>query len=203
MLAAELAAFKSKPSASPTSAPIPVSGHSQAPSLSSLHISDGAGGIPLYSQSLPSGGLMGHSKFPSKPRVRPTPAPSGLTQLPILELPEPSPHSNSLLNSMSVREEEDASSDDDAGGEGEGEGERPSILMPGAVHGDRPKLSVEGRTNGCSMFGHGESPKQGTFVYAASAPATMLWGPASHRTGGSAMGGRTPSKTLLDAMLRK
>ena len=73
--------------------------------------------------------------------------------------------------------------------------------------------------------------RMASFAYAASAPATILWGPAAHRyaprlalspltlfclgvlhslslrerlrgrrLGGSSMGGRTPSKTLLEAM---
>mmetsp|Transcript_12148 Transcript_12148/g.30169 ORF Transcript_12148/g.30169 Transcript_12148/m.30169 type:complete len:171 (+) Transcript_12148:136-648(+) len=54
---------------------------------------------------------------------------------------------------------------------------------------------------GMSMF---EPPaaarRQHNFQYAASAPATMLWGSTGHRMGSSGLGGRTPSKTLLDAM---
>lgn len=42
--------------------------------------------------------------------------------------------------------------------------------------------------------------RSGNYVYAASAPATMLWGPVGHKPGMAGMGGRTPSKTLLEAL---
>ena len=77
----------------------------QPPSMAGLHVSNPGSGAPmggrgLYSQSLPSSGhlsLIGRG--PPKPRVRPMNPMGNLAELPILELPEPSPHSNSLLES--------------------------------------------------------------------------------------------------------
>jgi hypothetical protein len=122
------------------------------------------------SQSLPSTShLQKMGAYPPKPRVRPS-APS-FSVLPILELPEPSPLSNSLLDPA----------------------DRPS---PELTSGD-----PEGEeTGGTSLFALNNSPPSTSFVYGASAPATMLWGAHAHRVGSSAMGGRTPSRTLLDAM---
>ena len=70
---------------------------------------------PMYSQSLPSGGHMNFmGTGPPKPRVRPSPAPS-LSLPPTLELPEPSPHSVSLL-SLGESPEETGEGHDDVGG---------------------------------------------------------------------------------------
>jgi len=123
------------------------------------------------SQSLPSGGKLSFKgRPPPQPRMRPVnPAGGMLTDLADLELPEPSPHSNSLLTTGGGRLaglREDEEDDDDEGG--------------------TSMLEATGARS--------------TYEYAASAPATMLWGPVGHRPGGSAMGGRTPSKTLLAAL---
>jgi len=124
----------------------------------------------MYSQSLPSAG---HISFVGRgpPKPRVRPSPApSLSLPPTLELPEPSPHSYSLL---SMGE----SPEDETTGEG----------------GDD--------IGGLSMF---EPPsaarRQQHFQYAASAPATMLWGSTGHKMGASGLGGRTPSKTLLEAM---
>ena len=72
---------------------------------------------PMYSQSLPSGGHISFvGRGPPKPRVRPSPAPS-LSLPPMLELPEPSPISTSLLSSgESPEEETTGEGGDDVGG---------------------------------------------------------------------------------------
>ena len=103
------------------------------------------------SQSLPSTShLQKMGAYPPKPRVRPS-APS-FSVLPILELPEPSPLSNSLLDPA----------------------DRPS---PELTSGD-----PEGEeTGGTSLFALNNSPPSTSFVYGASAPATMLWGAHAHR----------------------
>jgi hypothetical protein len=98
-----------------------------------------------------------------------------LSELPILELPEPSPHSNSLLDAPMLRPSFDASVPEEIGEDDEFVG-------------------------GTSMLEPMNGGRMASFAYAASAPATILWGPAAHRLGGSSMGGRTPSKTLLEAM---
>ena len=66
-----------------------------------LNISGSSPMKQTCSQSLPSTAHFpsGFGAYPAKPRVRPTPAP-GLSQLPILELPEPSPHSSSFLDKI-------------------------------------------------------------------------------------------------------
>jgi len=111
---------------------------------------------------------------PPKPRVRPSNAPK-LSQLPVLELPEPSPLSNSLLSSSLMDTPLVGLAEDDAEDVG-----GTSMLEAPAVGGRHAAQ----------------------FACAASAPATMLWGPVGHRSMGAtlAMGGRTPSKTLLDAL---
>ena len=58
--------------------------------------------------------------------------------------------------------------------------------------------SVEGY--GISMLAPPVATAERSYNYAASAPASMLWGLNAHRAGGSSMGGRIVSKTLLEAM---
>lgn len=100
MLAGELKAFDAKVAAG--QAPPPTQPPAQSalapPSLAGLHVSK----APL-SQSVPvmQGHLVG-SFPPAKPRPRPSA--TGLSQLPILELPEPSPHSCSLLDDAPVQQ---------------------------------------------------------------------------------------------------
>jgi len=109
--------------------------------------------------------------------MRPSPSPS-LTLPPMMEeLPEPSPHSSSLLDNPALRPIDIA----------EGVREEEDDFVGGTSMLEVPNM---GRLGGSQM-------------YAASAPATMLWGPAmgGHRcANASAMGGRTPSKTLLEAL---
>lgn len=95
MLAGELKAYDRRVASG--EAQPPPQAPSAPPSLSNLHIS-----API-SQSLPTAGghLSGANFIPKKPRVRPS-AP-GLSQLPILELPEASPHSCSLLDDSPLR----------------------------------------------------------------------------------------------------
>ena len=81
----KVAAGEAKPPPQPTAPTL------EPPSLAGLHVSAPSGGI---SQSLPSGNHFGN--MPKKPRPRPS-LPT-ISQLPILELPEPSPHSCSLLD---------------------------------------------------------------------------------------------------------
>jgi len=142
----------------------------EPPLLDSLSLSDSLkppGTRPMYSQSLPStGGLDIRGHYPPKPRVRPSPSNSNP---PLLELPEPSPLSESLL---SLFGQEGGIPEDEA-------------------------LTEE--TGGMSML-EPVSRRQQTSQLAASAPATMLWGASGHRMGSSVLGGRTPSKTLLEAM---
>jgi len=170
MLAAALKAHDEKVASGEVSAPPKP----EPPLLDSLALNEPMDKVatrPMYSQSLPSGGHMSLASRggPPKPRVRPSPAPS-LSLPPMMELPEPSPHSYSLLSSGESPDEETT---DEAGDD----------------------------VGGMSMF---EPPsaarRQQNFQYAASAPATMLWGVSGHRIGASGLGGRTPSKTLLEAM---
>jgi len=174
MLAAALKAHDEKV-ASGEVAPPPKP---EPPSLDSLSLNQAiekGGTRPLYSQSLPSGGHMSMvGRGPPKPRVRPSPAPS-LSLPPMLELPEPSPHSVSLLStSMGESPEEEKT--------GEGGGDEDTI-------------------GGLSMFDPPTAARrQQQFQYAASAPATMLWGSSARRMAPPGLGGRTPSKTLLEAM---
>jgi len=165
MLAAQLKEYDERVTAGgapPPSKPEP-------PLLDSLSLSDPikAGTRPMYSQSLPStGGLDNRGHYPPKPRVRPAPSTSNP---PLLELPEPSPHSNSFLSSFG---QEGGIPEDEA-------------------------LTEE--TGGMSML-EPVSRRQQNQQMAASAPATMLWGASGRRMGPSGLGGRTPSKTLLEAM---
>lgn len=175
MLADALKAYDKKVAAGEAKPPSqPTAPRHEPPSLAGLHVSAPSG---LISQSLPSGGNH-FSMLPPKPRPRPSMP--NISHLPILELPEPSPHSCSLLDEHPMQHssmigQPETGADpmaDDVGG--------TSMLEP---------------TASSSRVGS-------SYMYAASAPATMLWGPAptQHRLGGNAMGGRTPSKTLLEAM---
>ena len=100
MLAAELKAHDKKVNSGEISPPI----KKEPPLLGALSLNDslgdpttGHGVRPLYSQSLPNtGGLASFGGlYPAKPRVRPS---LSTSNPPILELPEPSPHSSSLLS---------------------------------------------------------------------------------------------------------
>uniref|UniRef100_A0A7S2NTH0 Uncharacterized protein n=1 Tax=Haptolina brevifila TaxID=156173 RepID=A0A7S2NTH0_9EUKA len=178
MLGAELKAYDQKVAAGEVAAPPPLPPQQpRPPSLAGLHISAQqpkvAGGRALMSQSLPSSGHVSMLGRPPKPRVRPANTPQ--QSLPLLELPEPSPLSSSLLSSslldaplVGLQEDE---AEDDVGG--------TSML-------DMPAIGRHAAQMPC----------------AASAPATMLWGPVGHRSMGAAqaMGGRKPSQTLLDAL---
>lgn len=140
--------------------------------MGSLHLGPGAGGGGICSQSLPSHSHMSMHTL-VQPRLRPSPAPS-FAGVPLMELPEQSPMSSSLLtriNELALKKgEEDPLAEEDD-------------IMPGT-----------------SMLAPPSARQEHSYAYAASAPASMLWGPAAHKPGGSAMGGRTPSKTLLEAM---
>ena len=91
MLGAEIAKYRNKVATGEAQPPtLPP------PSLEGLHI--GAPRTGMVSQSLPSGRDFGFlDKAPPKPRVRPQQSPSSLNEMPIMELPEPSPQGNSLL----------------------------------------------------------------------------------------------------------
>jgi len=182
MLAAELKKYDERAAAGEAPPPQPgPSVSSLTPSLDGLQIS----APPTVSQSLPSGGHMNKLLSdrmlpPKKPRVRP--AAPGISQQPIpeLSLPEPSPHSNSLLDHAPIHA---AAAFATAGTSSRGEEEEEDV-------------------GGTSMIDIPASSSASNYPCAASAPATMLWGPAamSRRAGVSAMGGRTPSKTLLEAL---
>jgi len=174
MLAGELKAYAAKEKAGEVPAQplaLPPENSFAPPSLSGLHVS-----APKVSASLPSGGhasLLG-SSLPPKPRFRPS-MPT-ISQLPALELPEASPLSSSLLERANINETS-----------------RPSSSTTTEETG-----LDEDMVGGTSML---EIPsRQPNYVYAASAPATMLWGPVGHKPGMAGMGGRTPSKTLLEAL---
>ena len=97
MLGAELAAYQSRVDSGEVAEPAA----SAELGLSTLHLGQQSPCSPkaMYSQSLPSGGshMMMRNSLPAKPRPKPTPAPSSLMNLPILELPEQSPQCGSLL----------------------------------------------------------------------------------------------------------
>lgn len=185
MLAAELAAHRQKtaPSAPCSSEVGPTSGAPNATSESislpgGIPLQGGGGGFPFpqVSQSLPSANHLAFlsSALPPKPRVRPSPAPSlSLSELPILELPEASLP-------------EGGSSFDGSTGRLDADGNEPETEESG----------------GTSLF---EIPTRQwqSYQYAASAPASMLWGADPHRMGANAMGGRTPSRTMLDALQQR
>jgi len=139
------------------------------------NFSGGHHGGELRAMSLPADThMIPLSAIPPKPRVRPSPAPSlNLADFPILELPEPS-----LGESASF-----------------------SASPPGTVVADDDTVDavhVE-ESGGTSLFV--PPPRaENVFVAAASAPASMLWGPHAHKHARSAMGGRTPSSTILEAM---
>lgn len=174
MLAGELKAYSARVAAGEV-ATVPAASP-QPPSLAGLHL--GSNAAPMVSQSLPSGAHSAFAGAPAPPRPRMGPsAPTGVSALPILELPEPSPHSSSLLDAPM------RPSDPDMPDVGDDEGEDEFV-------------------GGTSMLdaSAGAVAARGNFVYAASAPATMLWGPVGHRFGGSShMGGRS-SATLLEAL---
>lgn len=174
MLGAALAAYDKKVAAGEAAPPPPPPIPDITQGMGGLHVSFGAGPhTSLMSQSLPSGGKLSFmGKPPPQPRVRPA-VPSGglLSELPDLELPEPSPHSNSLLSTGAGR----LAGLQESGEEEEEEEEGGTSML------DIPRTRT-------------------TFEYAASAPATILWGPMGHRPASSSMGGRTPSKTLLAAL---
>ena len=118
MLAAALKAHDEK--AARGEVPPPPSKIPEPPLLESLTLNesmDKGATRPMYSQSLPSGGHISFvGRGPPKPRVRPSPAPS-LSLPPMLELPEPSPISTSLLSSgESPEEETTGEGGDDVGG---------------------------------------------------------------------------------------
>jgi hypothetical protein len=93
MLADALKAYDKKVAAGEAKPPPqPTAPTHEPPSLAGLHVSAPSGQI---SQSLPSGGNH-FSMLPPKPRPRPSMP--NISHLPILELPEPSPHSCSLLD---------------------------------------------------------------------------------------------------------
>lgn len=104
MLGAEILAYNKRVAAgeaAPASSNTPQSRAPEPPSLAGLHLSDPVSGErSLVSQSLPSGNHLSlHGRPPPKPRFRPSDPPRmDLSQLPILELPEPSPHSSSFLD---------------------------------------------------------------------------------------------------------
>ena len=107
MLGAALAAYDKKVAAGEADAPLPpppppapgLSGD-LAKGLAGMHVSGGMGAHQgLMSQSLPSGGKLSFKgRAPHQPLIRPiNPSGSMLADLPELDMPEPSPHSNSLL----------------------------------------------------------------------------------------------------------
>ena len=92
------------------------------------------------------------------------------------DLPEQSPMSTSLMDRI---------------------GERAMEKQMGAM-GATEEDSMQGY--GISMLAPPVATAEHSYNYAASAPASMLWGANAHKAGGSSMGGRMPSKTLLEAM---
>merc|ERR1712087_107035 len=177
MLAAELAAHKQKNKTSAPPINLEVGPTATLPTADSASPLDGgAGGLLQVSQSLPIGGhssLLGFNA-PPKPRgVRPSPAPS-FTAVPILELPEPS-----LSDSFG----------DTTGG----------LLEEVETATAAPDVEESG---GTSLFAPPE-PRAISFQYAASAPASMLWGAHARKPGSSSMGGRVPSKTMLDVLQQR
>lgn len=94
MLGAALAAYDAKVERGEVAAPSQPA--QQPPSLAGLQIGGPSEGKAMYSQSLPSrSGMPG--LYPPKPRMRPVAEPM-LEEMALLELPEPSPHSSSLLD---------------------------------------------------------------------------------------------------------
>lgn len=95
MLAGELKAYDKKVAAGEAQPPPQPAAPQDLPSLAGLHVSAPS----QVSQSLPSGGH-GFGMIPPKARLRPS-MPT-IMQLPILELPEPSPQSCSLLDESNL-----------------------------------------------------------------------------------------------------
>ena len=160
MLAGELQAYNKRVAAGEVS-PVPQPQPPAPPSLAGLHIGSGA---PI-SQSLPSGGhlaLVG-GRGPPRPRMRPKMP--NLSELPILELPEPSPHSNSLLDAPMLRPSFDASVPEEIGEDDEFVG---GTCVPAAHH--RPCLPLA------------RSPRQTCRyprlrIFLASVPTGACWSP--------------------------
>lgn len=144
-----------------------------------LRIGSG-GGCSSMAQSLPSHSHMAmHAAAPPrKPRVHPSPAPS-FAGVPLMDLPEQSPMSTSLMDRI-----------------GERAMEKGMGVMGVAGVAEEDSMSAYG----ISMLAPPVSSAERSYNYAASAPASMLWGANAHKAGGSSMGGRMPSKTLLEAM---
>jgi hypothetical protein len=175
MLAGELAAYKQR-------ATVPVS--MPAPNAGDEEVGQTAGDPtqgPLRGQichSLPVGNhfsSMAHG-MPAKPRVRPSPAPSLLSNLPMFSLPESSPCVSPPTFEGGRRSGSDSSEEKTAAGPDQEESGGTSLMV---------SLSC---------------PPPIAHVMAASAPASMLWGPQGHAPGAPALGGRQPSRTLLQAM---
>jgi len=179
MLAAELARHKKKTeeSAQPCacSESGPTSGGAPTASVAipipgAIPISGGA--FPQISQSLPSANHLAYmsSALPPKPRPRPVRPPSHS----LSELPILELPEASLTEGTSLDGSTGRIDDDDA----------------------EPETEESG---GTSLF---EIPRRQweSYQYAASAPASMLWGADPHKMGASAMGGRVASRTMLDAL---
>ena len=174
MLAAELKKFSAeqpnRPSAQTGSNPDACND-----AMGGLRLGPGGGGCSSIAQSLPSHSHMAMHAAPRKPRVHPSPAPS-FAGVPLMDLPEQSPMSTSLMDRI---------------------GERAMEKQMG-VMGATEEDSMQGY--GISMLAPPVATAEHSYNYAASAPASMLWGANAHKAGGSSMGGRMPSKTLLEAM---
>ena len=126
MLGAEIAAYNKRIQSGGSQQPQRTT-PSELPSIAGLHVSGPSGHASpsTFSQSLPSSShLTALGDGPPKPQVRPSDPPrTSLSQLPILELPEASPNSNSLLRAHGVVQSRlgatvrnDESSTDQAGG---------------------------------------------------------------------------------------
>ena len=156
----------------------PSPSQQQPPPLGGAHVP------AALSQSLPSGGGHLHGmRVPPQPRMRPR-APPTMAGPPILELPEQSPHSSSLLDSHPLRPgglEEEEEEDEFVGGTCVSRGARtppprPYFLLATLTPTRYACLTRRSMLEATSDR-HGHSP----FLCAASAPATMLWGPGGHR----------------------
>jgi len=172
MLAGELAAYKKRTNV-PVSAP-PPSNDEEVGQTAGDPTQGPLRGVVC--QSLPVGNHFSSMAIhmPPKPRVRPSPAPSLLAELPILELPEASPNVSPPTYEGGRRSGSDSSE-------------------------TAPVPDME-ESGGTSLMVSLSCPPPTTHVMAASAPASMLWGPNAHKPGAPAMGGRQPSRTLLEAM---
>ena len=207
MLKGELAAYKQRAPPNPSGAR--GSADDVGPTTSPGASGESSPAPCAVAQSLPCGSHFHDmaSRLPAKPRVRPSAPPSTLSNLPILELPEPSPHARCLPITPAPPPPSPPWG-------------AQSPRLPASSHAPSTWRSLsgahvldalsessetagvpdDGESGGTSLLVPRTRQPEEKFVYGASAPASMLWGPNARRPAGSSMGGRTPSRTLLDAM---